>query len=49
MDCVSKNCGITLSGRNYVSVAAATIAYTAQLTAVSVGQVESKDVPCSDD
>ena len=42
--------GMTLSGRNYIMFLQLPVeSSTAQLTAVSVGQVKSKDVPCSDD
>ena len=49
--------GMTLSGRNYITCrsvdATATRRqpplYIARLRAVSMGQVMSKDVPCSDD
>ena len=44
---------MTLSGRNYITcrsiLAAASIGKVAGLTAVSMGQVKSKDAPCSDD
>ena len=49
----SRKFGMTLSGRNYITcrsvLAAASRVECAQLTPVSVGQVKSKDVPCSDD
>ena len=49
----SRKFGMTLSGRNYITcrsiLAAASREKVAQLTAVSVGQVKSKDMPCSDD
>ena len=45
--------GMTLSGRNYILyrsvLAAASLGEAAGLTPVNVGQVKSKDVPCSDD
>ena len=45
--------GMTLSGRNYITcrsiLAAASLGEVAGLTPVSVRQVKSKDVPCSDD
>ena len=45
--------GMTLSGRNYITcrsiLAAASLGEVAGLTPVSVGQVKSKDMPCSDD
>ena len=38
------------SGRNYIMFLQLSVeSSTAQRTAVSVGQVKSKDVPCSDD
>ena len=45
--------GMTLSGRNYITcrsvLAAASLGEAAGLTPVSVRQVKSKDVSCSDD
>ena len=45
--------GTTLSGRNYIIcrsvLAAASLGKAAGLTPVSMRQVKSKDVPCSDD
>ena len=44
--------GMTLSGRNYImcrSVLAAASREKAWLSSVSIGQVKSKDMPCSDD
>ena len=45
--------GMTLSGRNYITcrsnLAAASLGEAAGLTPVSILQVKSKDVPCSDD
>ena len=45
--------GMTLSGRNYITcrsvLAAASLGEVAGLTPVSVKQVKSKDMPCSDD
>ena len=45
--------GMTLSGRNYIMyrsiLAAASLGEAAGLTPVSMRQVKSKDVPCSDD
>ena len=44
--------GMTLSGRNYTMcrsvLAAASLGEVAGLTPVGVGQVQSKDAPCSD-
>ena len=44
--------GMTLSGRNYITcrsvLAAASLGEAAGLTPVSMRQVNSKDVPCSD-
>ena len=49
----SRKFGMTLSGRNYIMcrsvLAAASLGEVAGLTPVSVRQVKSKDVPCSDD
>ena len=49
----SRKFGMTLSGRNYTTcrsvLAAASLGEAAGLTPVSVRQVKSKDVPCSDD
>ena len=49
----SRKFGMTLSGRNYIMcrsiLAAASLGETAGLTPVSMRQVKSKDVPCSDD
>ena len=43
----SKKFGMTLAGRNYITFLQLPVeSSTAQLTAVSVGQVMSKDVPC---
>ena len=42
--------GMTLSGRNYIMFLQLPVESSAAwLTAVSIGQVKSKDVPCSDD
>ena len=42
--------GMTLSGRSYITFLQLPVeSCAARLTAVSVGQVKSKDVPCSDD
>ena len=41
---------MTLSGRNYITFLQLPVESSAGwLTAVSIGQVKSKDVPCSDD
>ena len=49
----SRKFGMTLSGRNYIMcrsiLTAASLGEAAGLTPVSVRQVKSKDVPCSDD
>ena len=49
----SRKFGMTLSGRNYITcrsvLAAASLGETAGFTPVSVRQVKSKDMPCSDD
>ena len=49
----SRKFGMTLSGRNYITcrsvLAAASLGEVAGLTPVSVRQVKSKDMPCSDD
>ena len=46
----SRKFGMTLSGRNYIMFLQLPVeSSTAQLTAVSMGQVKSKDMPCSDD
>ena len=46
----SRNFGMTLSGRSYIMCLQLPVeSSAAQLTAVSIGQVKSKDVPCSDD
>ena len=46
----SRKFGMTLSGRNYIMFLQLPVeSSTARLTAVSVGQVKSKDVPCSYD
>ena len=49
----SRKSGMTLSGRNYITcrsiLAAASLGEVAGLTPVSVRQVKSKDMPCSDD
>ena len=49
----SRKFGMTLSGRNYITcrsiLAAASLGEVAGLTPVSMRQVKSKDVPCSDD
>ena len=49
----SRKFGMTLSGRNYITcrsvLAAASLGEAAGLTPVSMGQVKSKDMPCSDD
>ena len=48
-----KKFGMTLSGRNYITcrsiLAAASRGKLLGLQLVSVGQVKSKDAPCSDD
>ena len=45
----SRKFGMTLSGRNYITFLQLPVeSSTAQLTAVSVGQVKSKDMPCLD-
>ena len=52
MDQVLWNSGMTLSGRNYImcrSKMTATTRCIESLTAVSVGQVQSKDAPLPDD
>ena len=45
--------GMTLSGRNYIMcrsvLAAASLGEAAGLTPVSMRQVKSKDMPCSED
>ena len=49
----SRKFGMTLSGRNYIMcrsiLAAASLGEVAGLTPVSMRQVKSKNVPCSDD
>ena len=46
----SRKFGMTLSGRNYIMFLQLPVgSSTAWLTAVSVGQVKSKDMPCSYD
>ena len=46
----SRKFGMTLSGRNYIMFLQLPVESSAsRLTAVSVGQVKSKDMPCSDD
>ena len=46
----SRKFGMTLSGRNYIMFLQPPVeSSAAQLTAVSMGQVKSKDVPCSYD
>ena len=48
----SRKFGMTLSGRNYImcrSILAAASIGEAGLTPVSMRQVKSKDVPCSND
>ena len=46
----SRKFGMTLSGRSYLMFLQLPVeSSTAWLTAVSIGQVKSKDVPCSDD
>ena len=49
----SRKFGMTLSGRNYIMcrsvLAAASLGEVAGLTPVSMRQVKSKDMPCSDD
>ena len=49
----SRKFGMTLSGRNYITcrsiLVAASLGEAAGLTPVSMRQVKSKDVPCSDD
>ena len=57
MDDNSRNFGMTLSGRNYIMCRSMDVAATVQLQplkvesllAVSVRQVQSKDIPLSDD
>ena len=53
VDFISRKFGMTLSGRNYITcrsiLAAASRGSVAGLSSVSVGQVMSKDAPCSDD
>ena len=46
----SRKFGMTLSGRNYITFLQLPVESSAVwLTAVSMGQVKSKDMPCSDD
>ena len=46
----SRKFGMTLSGRNYITFFQLPVESSAAwLTPVSMGQVKSKDVPCSDD
>ena len=46
----SRKFGMTLSGRSYIMFLQLPVESSiARLTAVSIGQVNSKDVPCSDD
>ena len=49
----SRKFGMTLSGRNYIMcrsiLAAASLGEVVRLTPVSMGQVKSKDMPCSND
>ena len=46
----SRKFGMTLSGRSYIMFLQLPVeSSAARLTAVSIGQVKSKDVPCSDD
>ena len=53
VDYISRKFGMTLSGRNCIMCrsvpAAAGSRCIAKLKAVSMGQVMSKDAPCSDD
>ena len=46
----SRKFGMTLSGRSYIMFLQLPVeSSTARLTAVSIGQVKSKDIPCSND
>ena len=46
----SRQFGMTLSGRSYITFLKLPVdSSAAWLTAVSIGQVKSKDVPCSHD
>ena len=46
----SRKFGMTLSGRNYIMFLQLPVESSiARPTAVSMGQVKSKDMPCSDD
>ena len=45
----SRNCGMTLSGRNYIMCRHILAAAGTELSSVSCGQVKSKDMPFSDD
>ena len=46
----SRKFGMTLSGRSYIMFLQLPVESSAAwLTAVSIGQVKSNDVPCSDD
>ena len=49
LDYISRKFGMSLSGRNYITCRSILAAAVAELKSVSVGQVMSKDVPCSDD
>ena len=44
----SRNCGMTLSGRNYIMCRSILAAAGSELSSVSCGQVKSKDMPFSD-
>ena len=45
----SRKFGVTLFGRNYITFLQLPVeSSVARLTAVSMGQVKNKDVPCSD-
>ena len=46
----SRNCGMTLSGRNYITCRSILLtAAASELSSVSCGQVKSKDMSFSDD
>ena len=46
----SRKFGMTLSDRSYITFLQLPVeSSAAQLTAVNIGHVKSKDVPCSDD
>ena len=44
-----RNCGMNLSGRNYIMCRRIIAAAGTELSSVSCGQVKSKDMPFSDD